>query len=196
MKRKGHAKTLAGDPSWFAAVRETAQAAEAAVRETVTEALRLVSRELARPFASHLPVYSLRAAAGKFGEGQEVEEAGWVEVPGMRLREGMFVARVVGKSMEPRIPDGSYCVFRAPVQGSRQGKIVLVQHHSIQDSETGGRYTVKRYESEKGADESGGWRHTRVTLSPLNPSYHPIELIPEDEDEVMVVAEWITALRE
>ena len=31
----------------------------------------------------------------------------WVELDtGRTLREGMFVAKVVGKSMEPRIPDG------------------------------------------------------------------------------------------
>ena len=158
------------------------------------EALHLVTRELARPFEMHLPVCSLRAAAGKFGEGQEVEEDGWVEVPDMRLREGMFVAQVVGKSMEPRIPDGSYCVFRAPVQGSRQGKIVLVQHHSIDDAEIGGRYTIKRYQSEKVADGAGGWRHTRVMLSPMNLNYDPIELTPEYEEEVMVVAEWVGIL--
>ena len=108
----------------------------------VKEALHLVTRELARPFEMHLPVCSLRAAAGKFGEGQAVEEEGWVEVPGMRLRQGVFVTEVVGKSIEPRIPDGSVCIFRAPIPGSRQGTIVGVQHHSIHCPETGGRYTL------------------------------------------------------
>jgi len=196
LKRKDHAKSLAADSSWFAAVRETAQAAQALVREAVTVALRLVTREVARPFETHLPVYSLRAAAGKFGEGQEVEEEGWVEVLGMRLREGMFVAQVVGKSMEPKIPDGSYCIFRAPVEGSRHGKIVLVQHHAIQDPDTGGRFTVKRYVSEKVPDDVGGWRHSRIALRPLNPEFEPIELTEESEDSVMVVAEWINALAE
>jgi len=194
LKQRERAKALVEDPSWFAAVREAAQAAQAVVRETVKEALRLVSRELARPFEMHLPVYSLRAAAGKFGEGQEVEEEGWVEVSGMRLREGMFVAQVVGKSMEPKIPDGSHSIFRAPVQGSRQGKIVLVQHHAIQDPDTGGRFTVKRYVSEKVADGGGGWRHNRITLQPLNPEFEPIELTAESENDVTVVAEWVDLL--
>jgi phage repressor protein C with HTH and peptisase S24 domain len=56
----------------------------------------------------------------------------------------MFVAKVVGKSMEPRIPDGSYCVFAAPVQGTRQGKIVLAQLRDQADPEGGERYTLKR----------------------------------------------------
>ena len=70
----------------------------------------------------------------------------------------MFVAQVVGKSMEPAIPDGSYCLFRAPVEGTRQGKTVLVQLRDATDPETGQRYTVKRYESEK-ATQGDSWRH-------------------------------------
>ena len=31
--------------------------------------------------------------------------------------------------MEPRIPDGSLCVFRYNVVGSRNGKLVLVMHY-------------------------------------------------------------------
>ncbi len=46
---------------------------------------------------------------------------GWVRAPeNLRLHEGMFVATVVGRSMEPRIPDGSACIFRAPVTGSQK----------------------------------------------------------------------------
>ena len=37
----------------------------------------------------------------------------------------MFVCRAVGRSMEPRIHDGDYVVFRAKPAGTRQGRIVL-----------------------------------------------------------------------
>ena len=63
--------------------------------------------------------------------------------------KGVFVAQVVGGSMEPAIPDGAWCLFRAPVAGTRQGKTVLVQLRDATDPETGQRYTVKRYKSEK-----------------------------------------------
>jgi len=39
------------------------------------------------------------------------------------LSEGMFVGQVVGRSMEPGIPDGASCLVRSPVTGSRQGRI-------------------------------------------------------------------------
>ncbi len=73
-------------------------------------------------FVTHLPVYSCRAAAGRFGEQMQVDEEGWVEAPaGLRLTEDMFLATVTGRSMEPKIPDGSRCVFRHGVTGSREG---------------------------------------------------------------------------
>lgn len=106
----------------------------------------------------------------------------------------MFVAQVVGKSMEPRIPDGSYCVFRAWPEGSRQGKIVLVQHHEISDPDTGGRYTVKVYQSQKESDGFGGWHHTEIKLEPVNPDYEPIAITDSEENEVRVIAELVEVL--
>ncbi|MEP6714375.1 MAG: hypothetical protein ABJC09_02300, partial [Terriglobia bacterium] len=73
---------------------------------------------MVRPFVSHLPLYGLRAAATKFGESMDSEQEGWLRVADLRLTPDMFVARVVGRSMEPLIPDGSLCVFRAGVKGS------------------------------------------------------------------------------
>jgi hypothetical protein len=82
----------------------------------------------------------------------------------------MFVAQVVGKSMEPAIPDGAYCLFAAPVTGTRQGKTVLVQLRDATDPETGERYTVKRYESEK--TETPLWRHARIGRSRTTTTSH------------------------
>jgi len=146
-------------------------------------------------FNEYLPVYSLEAAAGKFGGGYEAKEHGWIHVNiGRRLNRKMFVAKVVGKSMEPRIPDGSYCVFMADVVGSRQGKVVLVQHHDISDSETGGSYTVKRYKSEKRYEKDETWFHERIILEPINRDFEPIVLKDCVEGEFKVIAELIDVL--
>jgi phage repressor protein C with HTH and peptisase S24 domain len=110
-----------------------------------------------------------------------------------RLRPGMFVAQVVGHSMEPGIEDGAYCLFAAPVTGSRQGRTVLVQLRDATDPETGHRYTVKRYDSEK-ARAGDSWRHTKITLRPTNPDYAPIVLVDVDEDAVQVIAELVEVL--
>ena len=43
----------------------------------------------------------------------------------------MFIARVRGHSMEPKIQDGSRNLFRPCPAGSREGRIVLVQFNSM-----------------------------------------------------------------
>lgn len=180
------------DTSWF----EASVATQAANERYV---LRLVRPKPAERYVNCVPLVPLKAAAGKFGDPQtlpdEADWENWVAVEtGRKLRSGMFVAQVVGQSMEPTIPNGSYCLFAAPVQGTRRGKNVLVQLRDAADPETGERYTVKRYESEKTTDEDGTWRHVTVTLKPLNPQYEPIVLTVEDEGAVKVVAELVTVL--
>ena len=143
-----------------------------------------------------LPLYSLKAAAGYFGNAEPVEPEGWVEAYGVgRLDKRMFVCRAVGRSMEPRIHDGDYVVFRAKPAGTRQGKIVLVQYRGAADPDTGGSYTVKRYSSEKAASEEDDWHHARIMLSPINPEYEPIVFSPEESGHVAVIAEMVTVLR-
>lgn len=181
-------------------VRSLRELADALIRARLEPQLRLISLEDERvkreAFKTLLPLYSLKAAAGYFGNGEAVEPEGWIEVDGIgRLDERMFVCRAVGQSMEPIIRDGDYLVFRAKPAGTRQGKIVLAQYRGPADPETGGSFTVKRYSSEKKADEEGGWRHAKVTLSATNPEYPPIILSGRDADTVEIVAEFVTVLR-
>ena len=125
-----------------------------------------------------------------------MEPEGWVDASGVgRLDKRMFVCQAVGRSMEPRIHDGDYVVFRANPSGSRQGKIVLVQYRGDADPDTGGSYTVKRYSSKKVASEDGDWRHTQIELSPVNLDYEPIVLSAEDSEHVEVIGEMVTVLR-
>jgi predicted helicase/SOS-response transcriptional repressor LexA len=147
-------------------------------------------------YVTCVPLVPLKAAAGAFSDPQRIEddEFEWVMVESShRLRKGMFVAQVIGKSMEPAIPDGAWCLFRAPVEGTRQGKSVLVQLRDTIDPETGQRYTVKRYESEKAA-KGDSWRHERITLKPLNPDFDPIVLTGNVEGELHVIAELVEVL--
>ena len=144
-----------------------------------------------RKFETHIPRYSLAVAAGRFLENQEVTEEGWEEAPpGLRVTSAMFVARIRGRSMEPLIPDGSLCVFRSEVVGSRQGKLVLVESIGRGDND---RYTVKRYSSEKVQREDGTWTHGRIRLEALNPEFESWDLDPE-EDRYHIVAEFVRVL--
>ncbi len=160
-------------------------------------ALRIVAGNPEDRYRTCVPLVPLKAAAGVFSDPQYIEDNNfeWVAVESRhRLRKGLFVAQVVGKSMEPMIPDGAYCLFRAPVEGTRQGKTVLVQLRDAADPETGQRYTVKCYESEKVA-EGDSWRHERITLKPVNPAFNSIVLSGADEGELQVLAELVEVLQ-
>ena len=115
----------------------------------------------------------------------------------------MFIARVVGPSMEPLIPDGSLCVFRAGVAGSRQGKRLLVWEQAT--SASGGRYTVKTYRSSKRAtgpqpgsgEEDESWEHAEIVLEPLNPAFEPMRYTAGDEGRAFrVIGEFVQVLEE
>jgi phage repressor protein C with HTH and peptisase S24 domain len=142
-------------------------------------------------FRTHLPRYSLAVAAGPFltnPEGIEADE--WVEVPpDLKLDDDMFIAHIQGHSMEPRIPDGSLCVFRRNVVGSRNGRLVLVRNSELADDN---QYTVKRYKSEKRQD-ADGFQQTRIRLESLNPAYPSWDL-DEDAEKYQVVAEFVRVL--
>jgi SOS-response transcriptional repressor LexA len=142
---------------------------------------------------THVPVYDLTAAAGFWSPESVPEEIGWTEVSGVAVKPGMFVARVTGTSMEPLIPDGSWCLFRPCPAGSREGRIVLVQFASLGAGENGGRFTVKKYHSEK-TITADGWRHDRIQLLPLNPAFEPITLEPEDAGDLIIVGEFATVV--
>jgi SOS-response transcriptional repressor LexA len=142
-------------------------------------------------FRTHLPRYSLAVAAGPFlTNPEDIQADDWIETPpDLRLDEGMFVARIQGHSMEPRIPDASLCVFQRKVVGSRNGRLVLVRNSELADDN---QYTVKRYKSEKIQDEEG-YSQTRIRLESLNPAYPSWDL-DEDSEKYQVVAEFVRVL--
>ena len=67
--------------------------------------------------------------------------------------------------MNKIIPNGSWCLFKKDPGGSREGKVVLVQHYNIQDSEYASGYTIKTYESKKVVKEDA-WPKKKIILKP------------------------------
>jgi DUF2075 family protein len=153
--------------------------------------------EEVRPYENCVPLYELKIAAGAFSEEQQVEDIIWVTLPDkFKPQQGLFVAQVVGESMNRRIPNGSWCLFRMNPVGTRQGKVVLVQHREITDNETGGHFTVKIYESQKEQLPDGGWQHTSIVLKPdtSRPGYEPIVLDANQAEYLRVVAELVDVI--
>jgi phage repressor protein C with HTH and peptisase S24 domain len=149
-----------------------------------------VEKLAVEPFRTHVPLYSLRAAAGGLGEEMPSEAEDWVRAPeGMRLDPYLFVVHVVGTSMEPRIPDGSLNLFRFHPAGSRQNKILLIQRFGVLDETA--RYTVKKYTSRKVSTGEDQWHHEQIRLEPLNPEHQAWDVEPTD---FAVVAEWLCVI--
>ena len=146
-------------------------------------------------FTHYVPVYSLEAAATRFGKEDHVDIVGWVKVSGARkVDKNMFAAGVVGKSMEPTIPDDSLCLFRLERGGSRDNLVVLVESRQVIDTELACKYTVKRYHSEKELFDDGTWRHKKITLLPDNHDFKPIILENVSPGDFRVVAEFLEVL--
>ena len=161
--------------------------------------LRILSFADVKPFVNAVPIFDIYAAAGNFSELQthsEFENFKWVELPiNISAREDYFVCQIIGESMNKKIENGSWCLFKKDFGGSREGKIVLVEHFNIQDSDFGAGYTIKSYHSEKLiTDES--WVHKSIILKPqsFDTIYKDIVLDENETKELKVIGEFITVL--
>lgn len=160
---------------------------------------KILEREGIRPYENCVPVLELKVAAGYFHESNagNPDEVEWAEIPDVfRIQPGMFIAQVIGESMNKVIPNGSWCLFRANPPGSRNGKIVLVESRGLSDPELGGSYTLKRYRSQKNVNSDETWEHSRIELLPESSEsrFKPIVFDVEKTGELRVVAEYIATL--
>jgi SOS-response transcriptional repressor LexA len=174
-------KELRKDTAWF----DRALAAPAPSRSRTH--LRLIRCE--REVTGAVPIYDLRIAAGAFSEGQSPEATGYGRVEGSAPRRGLFVAQVVGDSMDKVAPKGAWCLWqhlRDPgVAAAAPGEDLVVRLPDGADAEMG-RFTFKRLmEGERG-------RALRPVSS--NPEHREIPL--GDGDEIEAVARFVAMVSE
>lgn len=132
-------------------------------------------------------VYDLKAAATAFSEGQAPEEIGTVLLPARR--PGLFVAQIVGESMNRVAPDGAWCLWQhfgasgAPAEAP--GELVIVRKQDPADPALGG-FTFKRWVK----------RDAAQSLEPMSthPKFQPIMLNAGDEHEMKFIARFIEVL--
>jgi len=173
----------------------------AAAAESQTNVLpfRRVPMDEVKPFENAIPLVDLKFAAGAFSEPQtlDLDAVEWVEPLGpYKPAPGHFIAQVVGESMNRRIQNGTWCLFRSNPAGTRQGKVVVAQHREISDPDLGGSYTIKTYKSEKKPTEEDPIGHLSITLSPDSddPSYKPLVFEASNAEGVSVIAEFVAYL--
>ena len=191
------AKSIAAEEKQTAHIQETKIVQEVVVSEEYPGlTLKLIEPEKVKPYENAVPIYNLEIAAGQFSDEQHIDECDWVELPdSFRPQQGHFVTRVVGESMNKRIPNGSWCLFKANPGGSRNNKVVIVQHREIQDQDTGTSFTVKLYQSQK-ISIGDGWQHSKIVLKPDSNANGYDDLVFEDEmaGELSVVGEFVAVI--
>jgi DUF2075 family protein len=141
------------------------------------------------PYVNAIPLVDISAAAGSFSEQQNHSELTWIEPSfNFSARQGYFVCKVVGESMNKVIPNGSYCLFKKYEGGGKNGKIVLIESTDIQDLEFGSGYTVKEYNSTTSATTNGG-SHKKIVLKPLSDrdEFKEIELVEDGVNKYKIV---------
>ena len=145
---------------------------------------RIIPFESVKPFVNAVPIYDIKVAASNFTDPQFYDEFSWAELPiQVSPKKGYFIARVIGESMNKKIPNGSYCLFEEYSAGSRNGEIVLAECTSFQDGDYGSGYTIKEYSSTKSLSEDS-FRHESIILKPV--SYDDtFDNIVLSEDEII-----------
>jgi hypothetical protein len=154
------------DTSWFERARQSGRDRPLSAGQT----LRLVRTQAEGPNA--IPIVDLKVAAGSFSEGQLPEPIGFGRVEGLAVRRGLFIAQVVGDSMNEVAPQGAWCVWEhLGVPGAAPpapGHNLLVRRADVLDAEFG-EYTFKHLvEGPDGrylAPRSTNSAHRRIPLA-------------------------------
>lgn len=167
------------------------------IPDEAPEKLRIVDRVAPdEEYRIAVPVVELGVKAGPLPEGRVAEPLGWALLSDRRaLDERMFVAKIEGRSMEPRIPAGSWGLFRM-LEGvgvatlSLDRRRVLVEVDSDRAGTGEGRYVLKRVMVTKRNMEG---EIEEIELRSDNSSFAPIPLRASDAD-VVFRAEFLEVL--
>jgi superfamily II DNA or RNA helicase/HKD family nuclease len=167
-------------------------------RSNDTEKSKLVflKQDEIKPYLNSIPYIDVSIAAGEFEFQTYTNDCEWVKAPeGMKPEVGMFICKVVGESMNKRIPSGSLCLFKKYTGGTRDKDIVLVANREIQDADFGAGFTVKQYNSKKVVTDEF-WGHSEIILKPLSieSRYKDIVLKQEEDSPFGVVGVFVQVL--
>lgn len=148
--------------------------AETAILEIETPSVVSIHEIGDGAFRTHLPIVASLAAGSPFQgfDAQDLtslDEVDWLEVPASLAKQGRFIVRIAGDSMEPTLPRNSLAIFEWHRTPRRSGQIVIA---NIPEFGPGHDTTeaVKRFREDK---------HDWVFESD-NPDHKPIRVSKTD----------------
>ncbi|MFO0681018.1 MAG: DEAD/DEAH box helicase family protein [Sandaracinus sp.] len=144
-----------------------------------------------------VPVLDLGVKGGPLGPARVAEAVRWAYVPtGVHVDDRSFVAQVTGRSMEPKVASGTWCLFRAfpddaaAASAALDRRRVLVEVQGAAEGDDEGRYVLKRVVVTARGE---GGEAQEVELRSDNPKFPPIR-IAGSEARVTVRAELVRTL--
>jgi len=149
-----------------------------------------------KPQTVQIPHYNFYAAAGSFSEMQLEKDYEQIDVLENTIKgKGYFACKVFGESMNRVIPNGAICLFKTESEGSRNGKIVLVENREYQDLDFNSGFTIKTYSSQKEVTEEG-WNHTSILLRPnsTDSKYKDLVITEDEALSMRIVGEFVMVL--
>lgn len=163
---KERQRELRDDTSWY-----DQASVDRPPTKTARPVLRLIRCDAPEPDA--IPIFDLRIAAGSFSDGQSPEPIGFARVQGAPPQPGLFVAQVVGDSMDQVAPRGAWCLWQHVGAGGvppvAVGEDIILRRPDQVDPELG-RFTFKRLletpDGRKLAPVSQNAAHRAIGLSP------------------------------
>lgn len=161
---------------------------------------RYVEPKAAQRYVTCVPLIPLEVAAAAFRDSQpfDEDECNWVEIKGgPKPARGLFVAQVVTESINRRIPNGTWCLWRSAPGDTPAGTIVLAQNRDIKDPELGGDYTVRVLTFHIAETDYGHVTYENVFLEPdsSDPSFTFINCPNLDYRDDCVVAVFVATLK-
>jgi len=163
-------------------------------QESSTSIIETEKKEIDTPIFK-IPLYNFYAAAGTFSDMQSEKDYDMIATDLDYDADDYFACKVVGESMNRRIPNGAFCLFKKYTGGSRSGKIVLVENFDFQDPDFNSAFTIKTYSSQKQITEEG-WTHTSIILSPnsYDDTFENIVIDESNGENMRVIGEFVKVL--
>jgi superfamily II DNA or RNA helicase len=148
------------------------------------------------PINNFIPLYDFYAAAGAFSEMQSEKDYALIEAPERYSGTDYFACKIEGESMNRIIPNGSTCLFKIYLGGSRNGRVMIIENNDRQDPDFNSAFTIKTYSSEKVFNEDGTWQHDSIVLRPnsYDDTYKDIVLDEWSFDNLRTIGEFIMVL--
>jgi DUF2075 family protein/molybdopterin biosynthesis enzyme MoaB len=106
-----------------------------------------------------VPIVDLEASAERLVGAHDLAAVAsdWAASPDwITPQPGMFVSKVTGESLDPRVPSGAWGLFRLAAGKPRDGSVIITHLRDLQNPGGRNRFRVQIYGSQRVADEDTG----------------------------------------